>query len=342
MLLLSFGIIALIIRELFHNPNKPGRAYLKTYLLEGALHNYRLIYQGENIMENVNVIKPGTTLKGEPPYRPKIPGPGAYPPETGRMYTELFTVHFAPTYPKFSPTGPGITTQIRKYQFWKLIYSTDLKCGQQNGKLTTKHKVGVSKTQLKEISAGLNLSVANVGANIGGKLGTSITLSEEKEVTYEVPPVKAPKCGGKIFVVWQLVWRYEVEITVKGEYSPKTNKYAFEDNKPIYTTDSLIYKREDCPNCSKTAYLSTVSDDSAEGSQYQVAIGEQSRQEFAPGPSDRIIKRGTPAQPTDAPIRELNTQPSKTIGGVEGQFSTQNRPGTAQSGETGINPDEQT
>jgi gas vesicle protein len=173
----------------------------------------------------------------ETPTKPGIPGVGEVPPERSAEASS-------------KPIVTGKMIVVRS-MYWKRIHFCNISCGSPC-KVTWKYRSGISVAELNEISAKIGADLKNIGlpgisAEIGSKISSTVTRSNDQEVSTEFTTT-APKNGGVTHARWQLVDRYNLIWSVKKWWSTKIeNRIAFiEGNVDAFDESVLLYFRKDC------------------------------------------------------------------------------------------------
>jgi len=184
---------------------------------------------------------PTQNIPGTPPFQPPIPDtPETSPPAQGRTFTLQSTLvdESGYLYERY--------VNVSRSQKWRREFVAFLDC-KQKLKTTRNTKVGVSRTDAAEVSSKLGVEVDGLGAELGAKLSTSITITFEQQDSFDIETT-APNCKKRTFVLWQLIDVYDVEIIDEWSGWPPDFTFTFQIEVPlkVYDPDEKDYDSAEC------------------------------------------------------------------------------------------------
>ncbi|MCP5245643.1 MAG: hypothetical protein H6937_06765 [Burkholderiales bacterium] len=184
---------------------------------------------------------PINTIPAKPPFQPRMPNrPDELPDVEGKEFTvSSQTVDESGyIYERF--------VTVSRAQKWKRVFAATLECGDSVDQKITR-KIGVSRTLTTEVSSKLGVSFEGLSAELGAKLGVSVTISEEDTAEFKATST-APACKSRTYVVWQLVDIYNVEIIDEYYGWPPdfTFKYRFEAPLNVFDPDHKDFPNAEC------------------------------------------------------------------------------------------------
>jgi hypothetical protein len=190
---------------------------------------------------------PITNIPAKPPFLPRIPNESGVLPQEGRE----FTIN-SQTVDESGYIFERLVT-VTHVQKWKMIFSQFLKCG-QSVTYEKDRKIGISRTTTSELASKLGVSFEGLGAELGAKLGVSITINDE-DVTKVTIPTRAKECKSHTFVVWQLIDVFYVDIIDEYNGWPPsfTFNYRFEVPLDKFASDDEDFVDAEC--CSEEVVL---------------------------------------------------------------------------------------
>lgn len=184
---------------------------------------------------------PINTIPAKPPFQPRMPDRPEVPPDAeGREFavSSQTVDESGYIYERF--------VTVSRAQKWKRVFAATLECGDSvNEKIT--RKTGVSRTLTSEVSSKLGVSFEGLSAELGAKLGVSVTISEEDTAELQAKST-APACQSRTYVIWQLVDIYNVEIIDEYYGWPPdfTFKYRFEVPLNVFDPDHKDFPNAEC------------------------------------------------------------------------------------------------
>jgi gas vesicle protein len=194
------------------------------------------------------------------PKPPKIVGVGEMPPDRS------FASHSA-------PYRVGNLVVVRTV-YWKRIHFCNVNCGSPC-KVTWRYKRGISIADLNEISSKIGAQLQGIGlpgvsAEIGSKISSTITHSNEEETSREFTRT-APTNGGVTHAHWQLMEQYTLSWSVKKLFrKARTETDVIEGGTDAFDETHLFYIR---PDCSESEDRETLLDKLKRGFQPLIAQG---------------------------------------------------------------------
>ena len=165
--------------------------------------------------------------------RPRISAPSVFPPENG---------------PEILDSEIEIASGVRlaKTHYWHRIFAAEVHCGQTD-EISFAHKVGITKTELDELTSGLSLPLGALTSSLSVKSGTSLAVADERTSQYK-KTITAPKCSSLTYVEWQQVERIKITRPRRKWFWLNGREQTRSVDNPlnVFCPDSFISPKSDC------------------------------------------------------------------------------------------------
>jgi hypothetical protein len=165
--------------------------------------------------------------------RPLISAPSVFPPENG---------------PEILDGEVEIASGVRftKSHYWRRIFAAEVHCGQTD-EISFTHKIGITKTELDELTSGLSLPIGALASSLSVKSGTSLAVADERTSQYK-KTITAPRCSSLTYVEWQQVERIKITRPRRKWFwrNGREETRSLDNPLNVFCPDSLISPKPDC------------------------------------------------------------------------------------------------